>query len=271
MDENDLYQQLRQLVSEACSHPPGNSQHGQNLDEIFRLVWNASEFWRQGAPFYANDLHEILRLLVADACSHPAGSAARARRLTQIYRLVYNRSNKLWQENVPYYNDALQQTWLFFCRNICEANTGRQYDPERANVITWLNVYLKRRLQDFDLQQQRENAKTEFPRTNEEGQTFDPIDNLIAPEHSSEADSMLILKRVREWVETDPDGFLQSVHIKNRPDVNCQVLIIRRLFEDTPWQQLVNEFNLPLSTLANFNKRKCLPRLRKFIEEQGYL
>jgi hypothetical protein len=34
---------------------------------------------------------------------------------------------------------------------------------------------------------------------------------------------------------------------------------------------LSEEFGLSIGTLSSFYKRQCLPRLRKFAEEQGYL
>jgi len=91
--------------------------------------------------------------LVAQACQHPAGSAQRQEILTKIIRLA---ANKLWKENTPYYQDALQQTWLYFCHNICEGNTGKPYDPNRGSVLTWLNFYLKQRLHDCYINKQKE-------------------------------------------------------------------------------------------------------------------
>lgn len=102
-------------------------------------------------------LEEQLRRLVAEACANPPGSQLRQKRLTQVIRLT---AKRLWQESSPYYQDALQQTWLYFCHNVCEATTAEEpFNPERGSVITWLNVYLKRRLQDFYLNKQRELAR----------------------------------------------------------------------------------------------------------------
>ncbi|MEG4076239.1 hypothetical protein QUA30_26805, partial [Microcoleus sp. Pol14C2] len=40
---------------------------------------------------------------------------------------------------------------------------------------------------------------------------------------------------------------------------------------ETPWKNIALEFNLPPSTAPNFYKRECLPRLRNFAKNQGYL
>ena len=89
-----------------------------------------------------------LKKLVVETCKHPRGSAARQKGMTQLIRLI---NQRLWHTSDVYYGDALQQTWIYFCRNLCEATTGRAYDPEVANPVTWLNAYLKRRLQDFKI------------------------------------------------------------------------------------------------------------------------
>ena len=214
-------------------------------------------------------LEEQLRRLVAEACANPPGSQLRQKRLTQVIRLT---AKRLWQESSPYYQDALQQTWLYFCHNVCEATTAEEpFNPERGSVITWLNVYLKRRLQDFYLNKQRELARTVSTRINlsrspDSGDTIDPVDNLAAT-----PDPPPILENVSLWAKTDSEGELRRTHIQGRPDVNCQVLILRRLPPEASWQTLSAEFKLSVSTLSSFYQRHCMTRLRNFAEEEGYL
>lgn len=100
-----------------------------------------------------------LRQLVVETCQQKIGSLDRQRGLTRIVRSIA-KSGKLWKENTPDYEDALQQTWLYFCRNLCEATTGDRYDPSRSSVTTWLNAYLRRRLQDLYLQRKTTNHST---------------------------------------------------------------------------------------------------------------
>ncbi len=213
-----------------------------------------------------SELEEQLRQLVTEACSHPAGSAERQKKLTRIIRLV---SNKLWKENTPYYQDALQQTWVYFCQNICEGNTGEPYEPTRSSVITWLNFYLKRRLQDFYIDEQKRQALIVSNQTaglGDSNNTIDPIENLPA-----EPDVPLLLEEVRKWVKTDPDGELSRIHITNHPEVTAKVLILRRLPPEASWKSIAAEFNVSIPTLSSFYQRQCLPRLRNFGESEGYL
>lgn len=215
-----------------------------------------------------SELEEQLRQLVTEACSHRAGSAERQKKLTRIIRLI---SNKLWKENTPYYQDALQQTWVYFCQNICEGNTGEPYEPTRSSVITWLNFYLKRRLQDFYIDDQKRQALIVSNQTGGQGSsdtnyTIDPIENLVA-----KPDVAFLLEEVRRWVKTDPDGELSRIHITNHPEVTAKVLILRRLPPEDSWKSIAAEFNVSIPTLSSFYQRQCLPRLRNFGESEGYL
>lgn len=202
-----------------------------------------------------DELEERLQQLVAEAREYPPKTVQRKQRLNEIVRLV-SRSGKLWREEAPYYQDALQQTWLYLCRNL------ENYDSSRANIITWLDNHLKWRLEDFRQAQQAELAR----RVSASEDSIDLIGNLPAPPEIPP-----ILEAVRRWVETDPDGELSSIHVQGRPDVTCQILIWRRLPPEKRWSEIASEFNLSLSTAANFYKRQCLPRLRNFGKNQGYL
>ncbi len=215
-----------------------------------------------------NPLDQTLRQLAIEACCHPPGSVQRQRCLTQIIRLV---TPKLWRESKPYYADALQQTWLYFCRNLCEGLTGEPYDPNRSSVITWLNAYLKRRLQDGAINVLVERSHLASPKViaNRSGtpeDVLDPVDNIPA-----QPDMPPMLDSVRSWAEKDESGELRCLHIDGNPDANCQALILRRLPPETSWKELSADYGLAVSTLSSFYQRKCLPRLRNFGQSEGYL
>jgi hypothetical protein len=205
-----------------------------------------------------SNLNQQLQHLVAEACCHPAKSLMRRQKLSEIVRVVM-KSGKLWKENTPYYNDALQQTWLYFCRNL------EQYNPESCTVITWLDNCLKWRLQDFRSREAEIQAKTVPLSSLEIENTTNTVESLPAA-----ADIPPILEETYQWAFTDPDNDLASTHVKGRPDVTCQILILRRLPPETPWKNIAKEFDLPPSTAPNFYKRECLPRLRNFAIRQGY-
>ncbi|MBD2179305.1 sigma-70 family RNA polymerase sigma factor [Pseudanabaena sp. FACHB-1998] len=210
-------------------------------------------------------LEQQLKQLVLETCQHPHKSTARQRGLTSLIRLI-NHSQRLWKDSSPYYEDALQLMWLYFCRNLCEALTAKSaYDSERSNVITWLNAYLKHRLQDMyieNLQQQKKSVleNRDIVETNH------PINNIVSPEQPSD-----LLERVRQWVEIDKTKVLRQTYIRDRADVNAQVLILKRLPPETNWQILAQEFSLPISTLSSFYQRKCIPLLKELYEQQRFI
>lgn len=205
-----------------------------------------------------NDLVQYIR-------QFPAGSPQRQQGMTQMIRLI-QQSNQLWHENSDYYEDALQQTWLYFCRNICEGSTGEAYDCSRASIITWLNRYLKWRLYDLRAEVSTRQKLTVQPKDDGYSSLLSDVESLPAP-----SDVPPIIEQTRAWVEEDPEGELQNVHIQGKPNVNCQTLILRRLPPETSWQEISQEFNLSISTLSSFYQRQCLPRLRKFGINQRYL
>lgn len=207
---------------------------------------------------------EQLKQLVADTCQHAKGSALRQRGLTRLVRTI---TPQLWHSSAAYYPDALQQTWIYFCRNLCEATTGRAYDPEVASPITWLNAYLKRRLQDFQIAENRDRHTTisrASLKTTYENGPLDPIDRLPAP-----PDIPPWLAQVTAWAESSPD--LEGLHISKRPEVTARVLILRRLPPETPWKVLSAEYGISVGTLSSFYQRQCLSKLRDYGKSQGYL
>ncbi|MEX0270158.1 sigma-70 family RNA polymerase sigma factor [Leptolyngbyaceae cyanobacterium UHCC 1019] len=204
-----------------------------------------------------SELDQQLRELVIEACKHPPGSPPRQRNLTRVIRLV---SPKLWRESVFYYQDAVQQTWVYFCKYVCG-----KYDPELGSVPVWLNAYLKFRLKDFRDATQNDKIKRFPSQIERDGETINIIETVPA---KPEAEPLLEI--VEAWAKTDPTGELKSLHIKGHPEVNAQMLILRRLSE-TKWKDLAAEYGVCVSALASFYQRQCVPRLRNFGESEGYI
>ena len=200
-----------------------------------------------------DELHNQLRQLVAETCCHPPRSLERQRSLNRLVWRIQQSGKLLRGTGVPGYEDALQQTWLYFCRNLCEAGTTDPYDPERASVTTWINAYLKRRIQDIP-----SGGRPQFD------DVLNPIDNL-----SARPETPPILEDIRKWVENSSK--FRRIHLRDRPDVNCQVLLLRRLPPETSWEKLAKEFGVPTSTLSNFYQRKCFPLLLEFGKSQGHI
>ena len=207
-----------------------------------------------------NNAPDELRRLAGEACRHRPGSVHRQRHLTQLIRLVKPR---LWRDHNPYYQDALQQTWIYLCQNLCEGKTAKPYNPDVASVATWLNGYLKFRLLDFEQAAQRERSRYISTYSDEGGATV--VESLPAtPEIPP------ILERVQDWLEQNASE-LRQVHIVNHPEINCYQLILKRLPPEASWQSLEDEFGVSFKTLESFYRRQCRPRLRAFGQAEGHL
>ena len=206
---------------------------------------------------------QILSQLVKEACKHPPGSKKRQKNLTKIIRLV---NSQLWQENTSYYEDALQETWIYFCRNICEGKSSKAYNPEQANLVTWLNTYLKWRLKDGYIAMVKDNHHTVSMLMDSDNKVIDPVANLPAkPEIPP------ILEEIEAWASADTQKRLRRICLENHPHITSQVLILRRLPPETPWEKLAQEYGVPAGTLSSFYQRKCKPLLREFSQSQGYI
>lgn len=212
-------------------------------------------------PMNIRNLHQELRWLVTDACLYPKDSLERRKRLNHLIARIQT-SNRLWKEpriSTDDYNDALQQTWFYLCRRI------ETYNPDQAEVLTWINQYLQYRIQDITHQNARE-ARFQIVLPNSEPELADKwIEHLPArPEPPP------ILEEVSAWLEEEKDD-LQRVCLRDRPDINGYILISCRVLFQKTWKQLSEEFAVQISTLSSFYHRKCLPFLIQFGELHGYL
>ncbi|MCP6759532.1 MAG: sigma-70 family RNA polymerase sigma factor [Fischerella sp. CENA71] len=208
---------------------------------------------------------QILQL-VQDACQHPRGSLERKRKLNKIIYLI-QKSGKLSPTiAVSDAEEALQQTWIYFCQNLCEATTAKEaYNPNKGCVTCWLNIYLKYRLKDIYRSRQETRIKTISPVIGENGEEIDPVSLIPAPPEPSP-----LIKDIQEWLTTEAKK-LQRIHISDRPDINCQVLIERRFILEIAWKDISQDFDVSITTVSGFYQRKCLPILEEFCKSQGYL
>lgn len=211
---------------------------------------------------HSEGLNEQLNQLATEVCQHPRGSLKHQQLLSQLI-FQMQQSGKIWLggDLIPqYYEDGLQQTWLWFCKNI------HKYDASQANVITWFNSHLKFRLLDIR-QEIAKDKKTRITKSKHEELNFiDPIDNLPAPSKPQP-----ILEETLEWVETQGSE-LRSLHVRESPHINCQVLFQHKLPPDAKtWRELAEKFGRRESTLNHFYNHKCLPCLLAFGRAQGYI
>lgn len=242
---------------------PLNTNRTKQISQDNIELEKISNFINPKSDRYLSVEEQVL-FLVAEARSHLPGSVKRQKTLTKIIRLI---SNKVWREDTPYYQDALQQTWVYLCQNLCESNTDEAYNPSNGSAIAWLNAYLKQRLQDLYLDQiQQANPVSADTHIFGLGQVNETSDLNYLRANSDVSSSLL--EDVTTWVETDPKNEMCRVYIEGHPEITCQELLRRRLPPVTSWKNLAAEFNLPISTLSSFYQRHCIPRLGEFNESK---
>jgi hypothetical protein len=222
-----------------------------------------------------NDINETLRQLIDEARNLALHSVLRQQKIHQIYVLVM-KSGKLWREYKPYYNDALQDMWEYCCSHL------EEYDPTKKEVITWLNDEIIKALKRYKYREETRPGKRHQIHLNLNADTseelINSLDNL-PPEklHKPPSDIVPLLdmwEQTVQWVNTDPGQLLSNTYFQNRPEINAKVLILWRLPPDIPWKDIAKEFNLNDADAKNLPKwynRHCLPLLRKFGYDQGYI
>ena len=209
-------------------------------------------------------LEEQLNKLVAETCQHPQRSVERERGLTKLIRII-QRSDKKWKDSSP---DALQQTWLYFCGNLCEATTAKSaYDPQRGVALTtWLNAYLQKRLLDWRTKGDKKSKEKFIFVDNVTADGSDIIDKIPSPESKQDLRTF-----VCTWIKNDPDGKFKGKTMPSRTDINAQIVCLKHLCDGKTWQNLSIELRINYQTLTTFYKRHCIRLLREIPEIDDFL
>lgn len=203
--------------------------------------------------------------LVRQTCQQPKNSRERQRKLHQLI-VAIQKSGRLLKasRSISDIEDAYQKTWLYFCRNLCEAcTTSNPFNPNDDDVISWVNRYLHFRIKDAVIKS-GEPPKV-APIVGDDGKLLDPLELIPAPTQTP-----AILEEVKEWLQREAES-LRRIHIQDRPDINCFMLIKLRLPPEKSWKDLSEELGVGIPTLSSFYQRKCLPRLRNFGQSASYL
>ncbi|MEM7796252.1 MAG: sigma-70 family RNA polymerase sigma factor [Cyanobacteria bacterium P01_C01_bin.118] len=208
-----------------------------------------------------------LRRLVEEACRHPVGSPKRQSAFSEIFRLVMQ-SKKLWRESSLYYADALQEMWEYCFLKVDDPEDG--YKPEVCRVTTWLDNRLKKILRRYRDRSRRQLNRHAFAVQFEDGQILDPVDSLMAPQDSQFALDMLT--HLLNWVTKDPDEVLRSRVCAKYPNVNAQILLLRRLPPmEQSWADIAEELGADKTYIAQWYSRYCNPFLRDWGRANGYI
>ncbi|MEG4515476.1 MULTISPECIES: hypothetical protein [unclassified Microcoleus] len=209
-------------------------------------------------------LYQEFDSLVTQICQETSNPWKRRRLVNQLV-IKMTDSGLIWKnkDNVPYYEDALQEQWEFFSSNLWESRTGTQYDRDRSSVITWFNYYFKRRLQNCALRVDKENSRiSRGSQKFKDGEQIETIEELPAENEAHIIECIQYFEEVQNWIETNPDGVLNA-HIRGRKDLTCQV-ILRSLLSGKTFTQMAAEYGCAYQTIYGFWKNKCRPHVQEF-------
>ncbi|MCC5896287.1 MAG: hypothetical protein JJU32_00020 [Phormidium sp. BM_Day4_Bin.17] len=204
---------------------------------------------------------EQLNQLALDAQQNPPGSQARQVSLTQLInglinsgRLIYPPGSGLSPDRYQdYRSEALQNLFYYICQSI------DKYDSELAPVMRWANMLLERRFFK-DVSYRRISYQKNI--------IVEPLEErLLSPAEWAiifREDQPCLSDLVRQCFEDDPDGVFREHCLIRHPQVNFQLLVLRRL-DGYQWQEISEEFSVQVSTLSTFYQT-CLRNLSTYIE-----
>lgn len=224
------------------------------------------------------DREEWLRMLITAVCEkHPNG--------TLEWRIAMNRLLIEIQELQGLakcfhadYHEVLNDTLIQVSQKICDFRPNRSFSFTKS-LVGWINQKLRLKYRVLDLYSNTPLAQTEKTNTEtfiEQYPDSRPC-NLLeleaeAEEWQRQQTIEIIGKRVRNYIEQDPEGKLSRCYPRNFPDCNCQILSQRLLLKDTPDKLAVvaRELRVPYQTIAAHWKRKARPLLEEIAAEIGY-
>jgi DNA-directed RNA polymerase specialized sigma24 family protein len=235
---------------------------------VLQLTPNAWENQQKSTSRVNRSMDELdhrLEELALAAKNYPPKSKARRKALTKLINEVQY-SNKIFcrgRFDFPQevYNEALQETWLYICRNI------ENFDPSIGRVMTWINFILERRFinvinrrtkqaqqQSLDEPIRQNEGEGDFQRT-----LLDKIEETNFHTRSPDWEN------VRHLIEEDPDKLFKEKYIEGNPNANFQAIAIQRLDEKS-WKDISLFFQIPVPTLSTFYQR-CIKHFTPIFQE----
>jgi hypothetical protein len=224
--------------------------------------------------------------LIQEALHDPNRVEALALAIDQLPKIKAD-IGKGWQ---PYYDKALPVTMRDIQRNI---NRFRQFYPldlesvncqnpaEVANVrkcfIKWVVIILKRDCQNVSRSKKNKLRDLSISDPIDENENFtvgDTIaDNLTLTgiKRLLEQERLFMGKKIKRYLEEDPERKLRNCHPRNSPHLNCQVIAQKLLIQEPSLnrRQLARELEVPEQTVYTRWNKYCLPLLLIIAKELG--
>ena len=277
------YEQLRELLQLLEKSPEGSLEKQELQDKSLRLILqllkNPEETSNEQHERLKNELFKLL----------PKLPGFRKRRDPNILDADFD---GLVQE-------AYLGFFKTFPRLLHQLDLENTADDElRKRIVKWFNRIIQNKVCDYYRQLKRQPIPVSLDASNisEEGKEFNlggvaddttqiGIEQLIEQEQAKKMKD--IGRKVRQYIEEDPTGELQSSYpnekidknrpntsdnSRPRPDANCHVLAQRLLLKDPPddLSAIAREFKISRPTLDSQWKRKGQEHVKKMATNFGY-
>lgn len=220
--------------------------------------------------------------LIQDVCQHSLNSPGRRKAMNKLLLQLQNLPN-LSTSSHPDFLDALNKTWLWVTKNICEQFKLDSNSVEKRLTI-WINSTLYWRIKDLDKLDSNPKISLDQPVGSEEISTLLELlaDNGITTPKRNDLDFLIeeierkekqdISKKIADYINNDPEELLINCYPKNYPCANCQILSQRLLLKEPPdkMSHLAKDLNINNQTLNSHFKRNCLKHLQTIAKQLGY-
>ncbi|MBP5976413.1 hypothetical protein HW132_27720 [Brasilonema sp. CT11] len=180
---------------------------------------------------WRNQLDAQLKDLVLLARRHPHKTKERRIALTRLINAIwqsrrlcrpYSGQFQLLYQDI--YDEAVQSLFFYLCQD----DNINKYDPERAEVMTWVNMLLTKRFFPQAI------PKT-IGKENEITLEKSHIENISSSENIS------LYEQVIQYIEDDPEEIFMNEHIKGHPEANFQAIVIKR-DSGVSWKNISTEW-----------------------------
>lgn len=224
----------------------------------------------------------MLISLIQEVCHNPVETRQRRKAMNKLL-LELQYLPGLYKSAHPDYLDALNKTWLWVIKNICQQFKIDDHLVEKR-LTRWINSTLYWRIKDLSKLEKEPTISINKPVGNEEMSTLLELlaDNGITPPERNDLDFLIeeneqkekqeLSDKIEQYINDDPENLLVNCHPKNYPDVNCKILSQRLLLKEPPdkMSNIAKELNINHQTLNSHFKRNCLKHLQNIAKQLGY-
>lgn len=193
------------------------------------------------------DIEENLNRLAVEACQHPIKSRQRQLALTKIIQMlqqpgILKQSAGITQEQ---YLEARHNLSIYICEKI------DNFDPQKGSFLRWAQSNFKWRKRDVMWGAHQPN--------------FDSLESLC--DHDRNWEEILgdrrfavtgdsLVDGFRKLIKDDPDHKFREAHIRNKPDVTFQIIVILKDIDGLTLKDISQKFDVPIPTLSSFYQRR---------------